>query len=79
MADDKNGHGSFSAFFDIIVNLTNPWNLNKCTSVSFQHDRRVPLIIPNECVKPMSTLVDDKVREQFCVAQSPYIFANSCK
>ena len=65
--------------FKIIVSLSNSWKLNKCTSVSFQHDRRVPLIIQGECVKPMSILADDKVREQFNVKLSPYIFANSGK
>ena len=39
----------------------------------------MPLIIPGECIKPMSILSDDKVREQFGLEQSPYIFANSGK
>ena len=39
----------------------------------------MPLIIPDECIKPMSILADDKVREQFGVKQSPYIFANTGK
>ena len=42
----------------------------------FQKDNKVPMIIPQDCVKPMMSITDQRLRENFGVG-SMFIFASN--